>query len=112
MEQILAWNPDVILFAPESIYKTVGEDPAWQSVNAIRHGRYYEVPFGPYNWMGYPPSVQRYLGMMWMAQLLYPETAQYDLYAEVANYFRLFYHCDITEEQYHALVAGSIDRQG
>lgn len=112
MEQILAWNPDVILFAPESIYNTVGTDPAWQSVNAIRDGRYYEVPFGPYNWMGFPPSVQRYLGMMWVAQLLYPDAAQYDLYAEVANYFRLFYHCDITEEQYHALVAGSIDRQG
>ena len=96
MEQILAWNPDVILFAPGSIYATVGEDPTWQSVNAIRDGRYYEVPFGLYNWMGFPPSVQRYLGMMWMAELLYPETAGYDLYTEVANDFRLFYHCDIT----------------
>ena len=112
MEQILAWNPDVILFAPGSIYATVGEDPTWQSVNAIRDGRYYEVPFGPYNWMGFPPSVQRYLGMMWMAELLYPETAGYDLYTEVANYFRLFYHCDITEDQYHAFVAESIDRRG
>lgn len=112
MEQILAWNPDVILFAPRSIYATVGEDPTWQSVNAIRDGRYYEVPFGPYNWMGFPPSVQRYLGMMWMAELLYPETAGYDLYTEVANYFRLFYHCDITEDQYHAFVAESIDRRG
>ena len=112
MEQILAWNPDVILFAPGSIYASVGTEAAWQSITAIRDGRYYEVPFGPYNWIGFPPSVQRYLGMMWMAQLLYPETVQYDLYAEVANYFRMFYHCDITEEQYHALVAGSIDRQG
>ena len=110
MEQILAWNPDVILFAPGSIYATVGDDATWQSVTAIREGRYYEVPFGPYNWMGFPPSVQRYLGMMWMSQLLYPETAQYDLYAEVANYFRLFYHCDITEAQYHAFVANSIDK--
>ena len=48
--------------------------------------------------------------MMWMAQLLYPETAQYDLYAEVANYFELFYHCGITEEQYHAFVANSIGK--
>ena len=83
----------------------------WQGLTAIQEGRYYEVPFGPYNWMGFPPSVQRYLGMMWMAQLLYPETAQYDLYAEVANYFQLFYHCDITEEQYQALVANSIGKQ-
>lgn len=111
MEQILAWNPDVILFAPGSIYATVGEDPAWQSINAIKNGNYYEVPFGPYNWLGFPPSVQRYLGMMWMGKLLYPDAAQYDLYTEVARYFDLFYHAQLTEAQYDALVANSIGAQ-
>ncbi len=111
LEQILLWNPDVILFAPDSIYATVGSDPAWQQINAIKNGAYYEVPMGPYNWMGFPPSVQRYLGMMWMAQLLYPDTAQYDLYTEVAEYFKLFYHCDLTQAQYDALVANSIGAQ-
>lgn len=111
LEQILLWNPDVILFAPDSIYITVGSDPAWQQINAIKNGTYYEVPMGPYNWMGFPPSVQRYLGMMWMAQLLYPDTAQYDLYTEVAEYFKLFYHCDLTQAQYDALVANSIGAQ-
>ena len=111
MEQILLWNPDVILFAPGSIYSTVGSDPAWQQVNAITNGTYYEVPMGPYNWMGFPPSIQRYLGMMWMAQLLYPDTAQYDLYTEVATYFKLFYHSELTQAQYDALVANSIGAQ-
>lgn len=111
LEQILLWNPDVILFAPDSIYATVGSDPAWQQINAIKNGTYYEVPMGPYNWMGFPPSVQRYLGMMWMAQLLYPDTAQYDLYTEVAEYFKLFYHCDLTQNQYDALVVNSIGAQ-
>ena len=111
MEQILKWNPDVILFAPGSIYATVADDPVWQQVTAIKNGAYYEVPQGPYNWMGFPSSVQRYLGMMWMAQLLYPETAQYDLYAETANYFKMFYHCDLTQEQFDALVQNSIGKQ-
>lgn len=108
MEQILKWNPDVILFAPGSVYSTVGQDKAWQQVGAIKNGTYYEVPMGPYNWMGFPPSVQRYLGMMWMAQLLYPDTAQIDLYAAVSEYFQLFYHTALTQEQYDALVANSI----
>lgn len=112
MEQILLWNPDVILFAQDSIYDTVADDPAWQDVSAIQNGTYYEVPFGPYNWMGFPPSVQRYLGMMWMAQLLYPDVAQYNLYGEVAEYFKLFYHSELTEDQYNALVANSIGAQG
>ena len=108
MEQILNWNPDVILFAPGSIYATVGEDAAWQSITAIRNGAYYEVPMGPYNWMGFPPSVQLLLGMLWMAKALYPDAADYDLYTEVANYFQLFYHCDLTREQYDALAANSL----
>ncbi len=111
MEQILLWNPDVILFAPGSIYATVGDDETWQSITAVQNGAYYEVPFGPYNWMGFPPSVQRILGMLWMAKLLYPEAADYDLYTEVAEYFRLFYHCELTEDAYNELVANSIGVQ-
>lgn len=110
MEQIMLWNPDVILFAPDSVYGTVGSDPTWQNLSAIQNGKYYEVPFGPYNWMGFPPSVQRYLGMMWMTQLLYPDVAQYDLYSEVAQYYQLFYHTELTEEQFNELVANSISK--
>lgn len=110
MEQIMLWNPDVILFAPDSIYDTVGNDPTWKNVAAIQNGKYYEVPFGPYNWLGFPPSVQRYLGMMWMSQLLYPDIAQYDLYSEVSQYYQLFYHTNLTQEQYNELVANSIGK--
>ena len=111
MEQLLIWDPDVILFAPDSIYATVGEDSMWQQLTAIRTGRYYEVPMGPYNWLGSPPSVQRYLGMLWMMKLLYPEQTDYDLKAEVQKYYQLFYHCELTDEQYDALVANSIGKE-
>ena len=110
MEQILNWNPDVILFAPGSIYATVGEDAAWQGVTAIKDGAYYEVPMGPYNWMGFPPSVQRLLGMQWMAKLLYPDAVDYDMYEAASIYFKMFYHCDLTQEQYDALVANSLGK--
>ena len=110
MEQILNWNPDVILFAPDSVYDTMSGDAAWQGVTAIQNGAYYEVPMGPYNCMGFPPSVQRLLGMLWMAKVLYPEAADYDLYTEAAEYFELFYHCELTREQYDALAANSLGR--
>ena len=109
MEQILTWDPDVVIFAPESIYDTVADDAAWQSVTAIKNGAYYEVPFVPYNWMGFPPSVQRYLGMMWLSKVLYPDaTAEYDLFSDVQEYYKLFYHCDLTQAQFDALVANSL----
>lgn len=110
-EQLLNWNPDVILVAPGSIYTEIGKDPLLQNISAIQNGAYYEVPQGPYNWMGFPPSVQRLLGMLWMVKLLYPDAADYDLCEEVTTYYRLFYHCELTAEQYQALVANSIGKQ-
>ena len=108
MEQILNWNPDVILFAPDSIYDTVADNENWQTITAIKEGNYYEVPFGPYNWMGFPPSVQRLLGMQWMAAVLYPDAVDYDMYEAVSAYFELFYHCELTEAQFAALTANSL----
>lgn len=110
MEQLLLWDPDVILFAPESIYDTVADDPVWRQLTAIREGRYYEVPFGPYNFMGFPPSVQRLAGMLWLPKLLYGDAADYDLQSELTEFYERFYHCPLSEEQYHALMKRSIGK--
>lgn len=110
MEQILTWNPDSIIFAPESIYATVQDDAIWQSLSAIQAGQYYEAPVGPFNWMGMPPSVQRLLGMMWMCKLFYPEAADYDLYEAVSEYYQLFYHKELTQEQYDSLMKNSLGK--
>ncbi len=103
MEQLMLWDPDVLIFAPDSIYSTVAEDPSWQTMSAVRSGRYCQVPSEPYNWLGFPPSVQRLLGMMWLAKLLYPDEADYDLQEDVRDYYEMFYHCTLTGEQYEAL---------
>ncbi len=108
LEQILLWDPAVIIFSPDSIYGKVAGDPAWQDLRAIREGRYYEVPGEPYNWMGFPPSLNRFMGILWMLQLLYPEEAGCDLQAETVKFYELFYHCKLSEQQYNELVARSI----
>jgi len=108
MEQLLIWNPDVIIFAPDSIGSKAAEDPLWQSISAVANGRYAVAPALPYNLMGYPPAVQRYLGMVWMCELLYPEQSGFDLYEETARYYKLFYHCNLTLEQYNRLMDGAI----
>lgn len=110
MEQILNWNPDVIIFSDLSIYDKVEEMEDWKTISAIQTGRYYEVPTGPYNWLGFPPSVHRLLGMWWMLKTVYPEAADYDLYEKAAEYFDLFYHSKLTREQYDVLVEKSVGK--
>ncbi len=108
LEQILAWNPEVIVFAPDSCYEEVGNDPQWQGVNAVASGNYYKTPYGPYGWLSSPPSVQRYLGMLWLGALLYPDYIDYDLQEEVTTYYKLFYDCDLTDEMYQTLMEDAL----
>ena len=108
LEQIMLWDPDVICFAPDSIYESVGTMDAWKGVRAIAEGHYYEVPSGPYGWLSSPPSVQRYLGLLWLGQLLYPDYVTYDLQEEVTGYYKLFYGCDLTDEMYQDLVVNAL----
>jgi iron complex transport system substrate-binding protein len=107
MEQLLLWDPEVILFDNGSVYADAGSDKVWRQMSAIRRGSYVEVPLGPYNWMRNPPSINRYLGMLWLLKILYPEYAQFDLYAETAEYYRLFYGYELTKEQFNRLTANS-----
>ena len=107
LEQILLWDPDYIVFAPGSIYARVADDPTWQTLTAISAGRYCQVPDGPYNWMGFPPGAQRLLGMLWLGKVLYGNAAAYDLYTETAAFYRLFYHCELSQAQFDVLTAHS-----
>ena len=104
LEQILLWDPDVIIFAPDSCYADIADAAQWQSVSAVSNGSYYETPYGPYGWLSSPPSVQRYLGMLWLGELLYPEYTEYDLQKEITTYYKLFYGCDLTDELYQDLI--------
>ena len=104
LEQIMAWDPDMIIFSSVSTYEAAQTDPLWQAVRAVAEGSYALVPQMPYNFMSFPPSVQRFAGMTWMAKLLYPDLAQYDLYEETARHYDLFYHCELTQEMFDQLM--------
>ena len=107
LEQILLWDPDVLIFAPDSCYGDIAASEQWQSLGAVARGDYYKTPSGPYGWLSSPPAVQRYLGMLWLGELLYPEYTAYDLQEKVTEYYKLFYGCDLTDAMYQELTADS-----
>ena len=108
LEQIALWNPDFILFAPDAPYDTAADMDTWCDISAIANDNYIKVPQGPHNWMGTPPAVQRYLGLIWLTAQLYPEYCDYDAKAEILEYYKLFYGCELTEEQYQTLTADAM----
>lgn len=107
MEQIALWNPDFVIFGTDSIYDTVTEDAAWSEISAIANGKYVESPASPHNWTVAPPACQRYLALLWLPYILYPEYCDYDLQEEVTTYYQLFYGVTLTDEQYNTLTVNA-----
>ncbi len=101
MEQILNWDPDVILVDSPELMDFIQKDSSWQSLRAIKEERAYLVPSVPYGFLYNPPSVNRLMGLDWLGKLLYPEAKAYDFKIEdqLKNFYQLFYHIELSEDQ-------------
>lgn len=101
MEQILNWDPDVILVDNPELLAFMQKDSSWQSLRAIKEGRAYLVPSVPYGFLSNPPSVNRLMGLDWLGKLLYPEAKAYDFKIEdqLKNFYQHFYHIELSEDQ-------------
>lgn len=110
-EQIALWNPQMIIFAPDSIYDKVGSDPTWQTLSAISSGNYYAVPGEPYNWISSPPGVNQILGYQWFARLCYPDKFSDSMADIVKNYYKTFYNYDMSDDECNALIANSVPKK-
>lgn len=107
MEQIALWDPEFVIFGSGSVYDSAAQDAAWSQISAIANGKYVESPSLPHNWTVAPPACQRYLALLWLPAILYPEYCDYDLKEEVCEYYALFYGVTLSDAQYDALTANA-----
>ncbi len=104
MEQLYLFDPDVILFSPESYYEFAHSDPLWQPLTAVQNGRLYEIPAEPYNWMANPPSVNMLLGVWWLGGLVYPQYCEFDMAEKAQELFSVLWGYELSEEDAAALL--------
>ena len=91
-EQILVWNPDVIIltsYTRDSV-RDVLTNPKLQNVAAVRNHRIYVMPSYVVSWD--MPVPESFLGTMWLAHRLYPDQVRFDMAAEVAQFYKQLYH--------------------
>lgn len=92
LEQVLRWDPAIIVTVDERFAASVGKEPAWRAVRAVREGRVHLVPGLPFGWVDFPPAVNRLIGLRWLARLLYPALFPEDLRLQTAEFYQRFYH--------------------
>lgn len=104
MEQILTWSPDVVLAQDSSFMKNVFKDVTWHGVKAVRDHRVYRSPDVPWGWFDAPPGINRLIGVRWLMSILYPGLGGDDLRNDTAEFYKLFYHVDLTDAQLDELL--------
>lgn len=104
MEQVMSWDPEIILAGDPAFYKSVYSDPNWQEVQAVKDGKVYLIPTTAFCWFDRPPGVNRIIGIAWTAKTLHPELFEDFEMREMAQYFHEnFIHQALTEEQMNEL---------
>lgn len=106
IEQVLVWNPDVIVTIEPDFAAKVGTDPAWSAVKAVKEGRVHLSPKLPFGWIDFPPSVNRLIGLWWLAKILYPERFPEDLRKLTRDFYKRFYHLELSDAQLARVLAG------
>ena len=104
LEQVIVWNPEVILTTDPNYWKSIWDDPRWRSVKAVAAKRVYLSPHLPFGWFDFPPGANRLLGVWWAGRLLYPKEFDVDLRAKVVEFHRLFYHREPSAAQLDAML--------
>nr|WP_320116515.1 ABC transporter substrate-binding protein [uncultured Desulfuromonas sp.] len=99
MEQLLAYDPDVIIVQNPLWYRELFNDRLWQQLTAVRKGRVALVPKTPFNWLDRPPSFMRLIGGHWLAAQFYPQRYPYDVKEKARAFFQLFFGVQLNDDE-------------
>lgn len=104
IEQILVSNPDTIITWDRAFYEKVWKDPLWADVDAVKRKRVFLAPTAPFGWIDRPPSLNRIMGLKWLAGLFYPDRFTFDLAQTTREFYRLFYHVELDDKALGQLI--------
>ena len=115
-EQLLAWDPDVIVVNGEpkadksgsSAAEDILSNPDYASLKAVQDQKVYGTPNAPFSWVDRPARPNRLIGMRWFSALIYPEYIKCDINEEIHKFFDLFYHVDLSDEQLENVLKGTL----
>jgi len=106
IEQVLVWNPEIIVTIDQDFAANVMRDPQWAAVAAVRAGRVHLSPKLPFGWVDFPPSVNRLIGLWWLAKILYPAHFPEDMRARTRDFYTRFYHVTPSDADIARVLAG------
>jgi iron complex transport system substrate-binding protein len=111
LEQVLLWNPDVILANEPEARKLIISDKKWALINAVKDKRVYQMPIAISRW-GHPGSIETPLVILWTVKKLYPDLFKdLDMKKETRSYYNIFFNHKLSEAKVDAILNGRLLRK-
>lgn len=107
LDQLIAWDPDVIIAEYRSAYDRLRRDLSLRGLAAMQHQRVYLEPTVPFGWINDPSGINRLIGLHWLSTLFYPAATQEDLRSDVCDFYNRFYRLKLTNAQVEAMVGNA-----
>ncbi|KZX15178.1 vitamin B12-binding protein [Methanobrevibacter cuticularis] len=98
MEQVINWNPEVIITTDSEFYDSVYTNSKWANIDAVKNKQVYLSPSSPFKWFDRPPGANIIIGIPWTAKVLYPDKYNdIDLKKITKEFYRDFYNYDLSD---------------
>jgi len=106
IEQVLAWNPQVIIVAAGAGDITASPQAAlWKQLAAVKEGRVYRNPMGVFPWDRYGPELP--LQVRWAAQVIHGgKVDEAALATQTQAFYKTFYAYDLTTDDARRIIHG------
>lgn len=98
LENLLEWQPDLILVQDQTTWQFMLHNPAWQGVTAVAKRRILLLDGLPFGWLDAPPGINRLAGLRRLHAWLAPDIERH-LNDDLTRYSTLFWHQPLSAAQ-------------
>lgn len=112
MEQILKWNPDIIItgkvhdngFAPNVTAEKIFDDPQWKEIKAVKSKKVYDNPMGAFLWDRFGP--EEVLQIQWAAKIFYPDKFEsLNINDEAKKFYKKYFNYQLSDDEVKRILA-------
>lgn len=106
-EDLLKWNPDVIIVATPKDLKDISEDARYANIKAVKNKQMFVAPMGIHTWAN--RGIETPMTVLWMATVMYPEKfSNLEIAKESKAFYDKFFNYKVTEDEVKEILSGDI----
>jgi iron complex transport system substrate-binding protein len=98
LEQLFAWDPDILMLSSADDLKELHEDPRYSHLRAVQHHQVFVAPTGAHQWAN--RTIEQPLTLLWAAKHFFPNEFQdVDMVGEMKGFYDRIFHFTMTDGQ-------------